>query len=31
MAFHNEKLNEDRQRYLAYDLELYALVQMVKR
>lgn len=31
VAFFSEKLNEEKKRYLAYDLELYALVQSLKK
>ena len=31
MAFFSEKINEAKQNYLLYDLELYAMVQSLKR
>ena len=31
VAFFSEKLNEAKKKYLAYDLELYALVQSLKK
>ena len=31
IAFFNEKLNDAKQKYLVYDLELYAMVQSLKR
>lgn len=30
-AFFNERLNEEKSRYYSYDLELYALVQALKK
>lgn len=31
MAFFSENLNEAKQRYSTYDLELYAIVQVLKK
>ena len=31
MAFFSEKLNEEKKKYLAYELEFYALVQSLKK
>lgn len=31
VAFHSEKMNDAKRKYSSYNLELYALVQVVKK